>query len=285
MQRTTDLKFINTNSLKFFHSKEGVIASYKKNKFILGFLSISEEGIDFTDEEYNSFAEITLKYHCSVRNVPLHKIEKSIPVSKKIINDYSPFRKYVKKDIFDNYISKGIFQLGTIEQYRTIENKSQRDEFEGHSFLNLNINNHIVSSICNSGFNYLIFCGTKSENSEEHKKQFGDIELNFPNVKTFAETICKIIKAKRYFIQNVEYNTLKLYINKDKITSSKININQILTPAYFDIIKEHLIYPSLFVKPEFFKPENEVRIVFEMTKDYFKPYRIENKELLKYVKY
>lgn len=248
-------------------------------------MTISYEDIDFTDEQYLSIAESVLKFHCSVRNVPLHNIERPTQISKKLTNDYSPFYKYVSNEIFDNYLSKGIFQLGTIEQYRTIENKKQRDEFEGYSFLNLNINNHIISSVCSSGFNYLVFCATRKGDSDTLKEQFGEKQLFFPDVKGFAESICKKIQAKRYFIQNIEYNTLKLYINKNKIRNSKIDVKQILTPEYFDIIKEHIVYPSLFVKPESFKPENEVRIVFEMSKDIKVPLRFEHNELLKFIKY
>jgi hypothetical protein len=284
MQNQNHLKFTNTKNLKFSFTKEGLIASYKKKKFILGMTIISKDDVIINDEEFASMAEATLKFHCSVRNVPLHLIDNRKSISQKAFNDYSPFYKYVSDETYEKYISKGIFQLGNIEQYRNIENKKQRDEFEGHSFLNLNINNHIVSSICSSGFNYLIFCGTKKKNSIELKEQFGNKELYFPNPKQFAETISKTINARSYFIQNVEYNTLKLYINKDKIINSKINLNQILSAEYFEILKEHLLYPSLYVKPGTFKNENEVRIVFEMPKDQFKPYRFENKELLKHIK-
>ena len=281
---SSDLHFTNTKSLKFFHTKDGVIANYKKRKFILGFRSISNENTDFTDQEYLSFAQIVLRYHCTVRNVPMHSVENIVPISsKRIINDFTPFHKYVPTEIFERYISKGIFQLGTIEQYRKIEDARRRDEFEGYSFLNLNINNHIVSSVCISGFSYLIFSATRSANSLWHREKFGGTELYFTDIQSFAENLCKSVSAKRYFIQNVEYKTLKLYICKKKIHEPKIDVRNILTPAYFEIIKEHLVYPGLFVKPESFVRENEVRIVFEMPKDQTKPYRFENKALLNYV--
>ena len=73
----------------------------------------------------------------------------------------------------------------------------------------------------------MIFCATKSGSSNVHKKQFGEKELYFPNVYSFAESVRKIVNAKRYFIQNVEYNTLKLYINKNKIYNPKIDIKNI----------------------------------------------------------
>lgn len=180
----------------------------------------------------------------------------------------------------------GNWQLGNVHQYRTIENIKQRDEFEGFSFLNLNINNHIISQVCNAGFNYLILCGTKSKNSSNLKEQFGEQELFFPDIKSFAEDVSMEINAIRYFIQKIEYNTLKSYFNPRVYLDPEINVtDNILTQKYFDILYENLIYPSLFVKPEAFKDENEVRIIFEMPKDYNKPYRFKNKSLLKHIEF
>jgi len=284
-EKSSDLQFNELKNLKFSHTPEGVIIEYNNNRFILGYLSISKENVDFTKNQYLSMAEATLKFHCSVRNYPIHKIKNIKPVSiMPRENNYSHFSKYVEEGVFNTFIKKGIWQLGTIEQYRTIENKKQRDEFEGHSFLNLNINNHIVSSIFSTGFNYLILCGTNKTQSKEHKSQFGQKELHFNNVKSFSESVKKSIGAKKYHIQNVEYNTLKLYINNDLIEDPDVDIENILTPKFFEIIKKHLVYPSLFVKPEYFEIENEVRLIFEMNKDYKKPLRFENKQLLDYIK-
>lgn len=58
-----------------------------------------------------------------------------------------------------------------------------------------------------------------------------------------------------------------------------------LTPDYFDILYDNMFYPALFVKPEPFSSENEVRIVFEMPKDYMKPLSFENKGLLDFMIY
>ncbi len=281
----TDSKFENTKSLKFSYNHEGVVASYKKRKFIMGFTSILHEGVDFSDDDHLMHAQMVLNYHCEVRNKPLYPIDTNTPIlSQPLKNDFTPFYKYVSNEVFENYISKGLFQLGTIEQYRTIENIKQRDEFEGHSFLNFSINNHVVSSICSSCFNYLIFCGTKTDNSMTHKEQFGEKKLYIQDVKVFAELICKKIRAKRYFIQNIQYNTLKLYVNKRKIKNPKIDVQNILTPEYFNLLTEHSLFPSLFVKPEAFKNENEVRIVFEMPKDIYKPLQFESMDLLSLIK-
>lgn len=282
----THLQFNSTKDLKFEHSLEGVIAYYKKKKHILGHLSISNENVDFTDQQYLDYANTILVGQCMLRNKPLHLIENLSPVSSNsLINDFSPFYKYTSNDVFNKYIRNGIWQLGTINQYRNIENIKQRDEFEGYSFINLNINNHIISCVFNTCFNYYVFCATKSSYSDAHKDQFGEKKIYFPNVKSFADSMCKTINARRYFIQDVEYNTLKLYINKTPIYNPKINVHQVLSSDYFEVIKEHVFYPSLFVKPEPFKHENEVRIVFEMDKDCKQPLRFVNKELLKFIKH
>jgi len=40
----------------------------------------------------------------------------------------------------------------------------------------------------------------------------------------------------------------------------------------------------LFVKPEYFVQENEIRLVFEMDKDFYQPFEFENLKLLDYIK-
>lgn len=281
------LNIADNSNLKFSKLDKELIATYNNKKIIYGsFLIIIKRNINLSDSEFLNLAKYNLREYCSENKLPRKQIRNITPIlSKNIINDYSPFYKYVKSETFENFIKKGSWQLGTIEQYRTIENSKQRDEFEGFSFLNLTINNHIVSTSVTTGFNYLIFCGTKSANSTFHKNNFGNQVLYFPDIKSFAETICHVLNAKKYYIQNVEYNSLKFYISNDKIYNQYLEMNNLLTPPYFDIINEHVLYPSLFVKPENFEQENEVRIVFEMENDCYEPYRFEHKGLLDYLRY
>lgn len=214
----SSLKFTDTKDLKFSHTKDGVIAKNRNLKFILHQLSIFQKDAKLNQDQLFAHAKATIELQCLLRGWPFYEAPTFRPISPfDIKNDYSPFSKYVSNKIFDNYIKRGKWQLGTIEQYRTIENEKQRDELEGNSFLNLNINDYIVSTICSSGFNYLIFCGTRSAGSMNHQKQFGEKELHFPNVRSFAEGVKKSIQAKRYYIHKVEYNTQKLYLNEDVI--------------------------------------------------------------------
>jgi hypothetical protein len=281
------LKFIDTNNIKFLHNSKGVTAKYSNKKFVLGTPLINELGTDFTDEEFVKLSEIIINFESAVRGFPIHKLEtKKLILSNEIVNDYSPFSKYVSDKVFKQYIQNGKWQLGNIHLYRSIENIKQRDEFEGFSFLNFNVNNHSISQVCNTGFNYLIFCGTKSSNSIIHQEKFGSKELHFPDVRAFAERVCELIGAKRYFVQNVEYNTLKAYSHRQLIQNPTIKLNDyLLTPEYFDLLADIAIYPSLFVKPEYFRNENEVRIIFEMKKDFNRPYKFKDKQLLDLITY
>ena len=146
------------------------------------------------------------------------------------------------------------------------------------------MNDQIVSVVVNSGFNYLVFCATKSQNSELHRNKFGKREIGISDVHGFAETITKRIRARTYPIQTVEYNTPKLYIKKDEIKSNYVPAgSEISNPTFFDILSRHLIYPSLFVKPQSFSDEVETRIIFEMPKDQKSPFRFEDKTLLEYL--
>ncbi|OOQ60632.1 hypothetical protein [Mucilaginibacter pedocola] len=283
----SDLSFIESKDLKFFHSSDGTTAVYKNKKVIFRYLSMTHPDASFTADQYVKYAEAVGELVGKLKNLPIHSSTFKKPVSSNdIINDFSPFYKYVPESTFQKHIINGDWQLGTIQQYRTIENINQRDELEGCSFLNFTVNNRIISSYVTSGFNYLIFCGTKTPNSEDLENQFGTRKLFFPNVKSFADRICKSINAKRYYIQNVEYNSLKLYVCKDSITIDKaIHSKNILSSYYLDLIQKYLVYPNLFVKPESFKKENEVRIVFEMERDCNKPYKFNSKEVLSYIRY
>jgi hypothetical protein len=272
----------NNSLLQFTNLEHELFATYKNRKIIFGnIIMIGKKNASLTDYQHIRLAKDNLKSYCSTKKIPYKSGKKIIPIySKSIVNNYTPFYKYVQTEVFDEFILKGKWQLGTIEQYRTIENIKQRDVFEGFSFLNLNINHHFIGITFISGFNYLILCGTRSANSDYHKTNFGEKILHFKNVRSFADSIMQTIKAKQYFIQDIEYNSTKYCIAKDKIHDERIDLRNLFTPPFFDKIFENITYPSIFVKPEEFQQENEVRIVFEMEKDYFDPYQFENKNLL-----
>lgn len=212
------LKIANCSSLRFEQNDNKLTAVYKNKKTIFGTsLMILKRNKDLTAKQKLRLGRDNIRAYCEQNNLPIPIFKNTSPVyAKDIVNDYTPFYKYVEPCITEKY-RNGSWQLGTIEQYRTIENKKQRDEFEGYSFLYLNINNRMIGSNFISGFNCLILCGTRSSNSDYHKKNFGENILFFPDVKSMAEKISYEIKAKKYYIQNIEYNSLKFYISNENI--------------------------------------------------------------------
>jgi hypothetical protein len=280
-----EIEFNDTSNLKFHHIKNGVIAKYCKNKFILGLTLIGNYGESFSEEEYNNLSKTIINFESDIREFPKHDFKTQILKDTENIQNYNgPFSKYLKPEIFNRFLAKGNWQLGNINLYRNTENQKIRDDYEGFSVLHFNINDYPVSQVCTGGYNYLMFCGTKSSGSQKHIEQFGEMELIFPDINKFAEKVANHINAESYIIQEVQYNSLKSYQISERIENKEVEINgRILSPAYFDILKKYHIFPSLFVKPTGFQTEEEVRIVFKMKKDYNKPFKFKNKELLKFI--
>ena len=275
------------NDLKLKHDTNGLHAFLNGKRTTFGMSTVLKPDASQTDDDIKEQIKIilTLQEGLNRFSMPIYKIDDFKPINiNEILNDYTPFYKYTSHAIFENYIRKGRWQLGTIHQYQTIENQKQRDEFEGYCFMNMVINGQLTSSLVSTGYNYLIFCGTKKSNSALHKGSFGEKELYFPNVRSFADSIKKSIGARRYYIQEIEYNTSKWFNVKDPIIDDKLDLQNIIGAGYIELLNKYSLYPSLFVKPEVFSEEKEVRIVFEMDKDYYKPLKFENKSLLNYIR-
>jgi hypothetical protein len=280
------LTFTETKNLTFRHNNEGVNAFLNKKKTILNHINILKEGVKLTLEQQNAFIKIILSGQSMIRNLPYHNFDNFSPVViPKQENDFTPFYKYTSPDVYNKYIKKGNWQLGCIQQYKTIENLKARDEFEGQTFIDLNINSHQVTAFACCGFNYLILCGTSERSESLHQDSFGSKELYFPNVRSVAESICRSIGAKRFFAQKVSYNSSKWFTLDSEINNDKIDLEDIVSEPYIELINKLCLYPSLFVKPAPFENEKEVRIVFEMERDQKMPRQFFNKEILNYIKH
>lgn len=281
-----NLTFTETKDLKFKHDGTGVHAFLKGKKTIFNFSMSLPPEQPLSDDKQREFLKEILAAQSIIKRLPAHDLANFNVLPNKIVdNDFTPFYKYTSEYIYKNKLLKGSWQLGCIEQYRTIENIKQRDEFEGQCFVNMNVNGYGLTSLACTGFNYLIFCGTRKKASDLHRESFGTKELYFPNVRSFADAVKKSIGAKKYYVQNVEYSSSKWINVDDAIEDELVNVNDMLCSRYIELVNKYSLYPSLFVKPEPFAGEEEVRIVFEMDKDYYKPLRFENRGLLSYVRH
>ncbi|MFN9320380.1 MAG: hypothetical protein ACK58Q_07325, partial [Chitinophagales bacterium] len=78
----------------------------------------------------------------------------------------------------------------------------------------------------------------------------------------------------------VEYTNSKIakskHINIDRFSPKDFIHNE----EIIELLISTSLYPSLYVKPEMFHPENELRIVFEMPDDYPTCHRFKDETLL-----
>ncbi|MFN6342924.1 MAG: hypothetical protein ACK4Y6_11050 [Bacteroidota bacterium] len=278
---------MNTKRLRFKHNTKGVLAYLDNKRFIFSGLTVLKEGVSLNEQEFESYLSIWNTFNSEVRGKPFHPTH-NYKIIEYNIDEVKPYTgkafKYIQYENYEKFITKGKWLLGNIEHYATIENESLRDEYEGFTHMNLFINNHQTSFLVQTNFNYLIFCCSHAENSNQLKQQFGECIFEITDINAFAKRIVKTISAKRYYIRKVVYSSPKVYSYPENIINPDIKIgSDILNESFIDLARQHSLYPTLFIKPESFKHESEIRIVFEMQKDYFKPFTFENLKLLNYI--
>lgn len=282
------MSIIKTEFLKykgFLHTKDNI-------SILTQFLTITKENVKLSDAQKASMSNIVLDYLIKVGNLKQYsESDKEI-----LIKDYfkpatnQHFYKYVSKQIYNDYISKGCFRLGSIKYYQTVENIKIQDAHEGFTNLFIDYKNKQLMVTLFSGYNFAIFCGTSNFNSINNKLEnmndkFGDIILKIKNPLFFANEIRKIIGAKYFYCYEVKYSTRKVFsINMGNVyLDLMIKDKYKITPNLFDLFYNNSFFPSLFIKPVFFSEEKEIRIAFEMPKDINEPIDIESKELLKHI--
>jgi len=280
-----DIELTDSNDFRISHKTNSLEVIYKQIKYVFGTISVSEVSQDISEEQFLQLAKLYIEFECNKRGLKKPLFNNTLKSINNInLSDTNlSFSKYISVKDYEQFIKKGKWQLGSIEQYRKIENDNKRDELEGLSILNFNINNHLVTVNCTGGFNYLILCGSNISNSNYHKSKFGAVELKISSLNSFCNAIKKTINAKRFFIQNVQYNSLMFYNDSTKYAIKNFEVNKVISRELLELISLNILYPSLFVKSEEFRPESEMRIVFEMDKTIKKPRAIHNKMLLDYV--
>lgn len=183
----------------------------KENISILAqFLTLTKENFKLTDDQKASVSNIVVEYLKKIGNL------KEYPQTDKkiLIKDYfnlstnKPFYKYISKQIYGDYISRGCFRFGSIKYYQEVENNKIKDEYEGFTNLFIDYKNRQLMVTLFSGYNFAIFCGTSNYNSSTNKcdtmsNKFGSVILKIKNIETFANTVKEIIGAKTYYCYEV----------------------------------------------------------------------------------
>ena len=145
--------------MTFNHDNQGISINYKNKNIILNGAAVTAEFL--TDEEILAFSIAFLKFNQTPGRISTKELKPSdlkISGTKELkdIHNPLPFYKYISKENYEKFYSKGHFQLGTSKYYRDIERIESKDGFEGYNISVLQVNNsHIPITLfrCN---NYLI---------------------------------------------------------------------------------------------------------------------------------
>lgn len=271
------------------YSKDGLVYERMNKSIIVSQFGQTKPGIRLTDDEKTRLGGSIMKYLSDIENVKkdfeltssrLYTRDSFCNFKGKSILKFTPF------PIARFKFNEGNIKLGSLDHYRKIENEKSRDVLEGFSFYTVSLGNSEVNLTMAGGFDYLIFCGTTVEISPYEFKwlqnQFGSSCIQIYDVQSFADEVCKTIHAKEYFISEIHYTNSKT-VSSDL---RKYNFN----PDYFDIIGDNFEFflketshPSLFLKPEAFKSEKEIRIAFRLGENSRQSFTtFKNRKLLKF---
>lgn len=275
-----NLEFNSSDIVSYSHSTKGTCVHYDKKSFILEGLLVAEQGINLSVTDNSNISKAIITFDNSVRGRAEYELQSEDIFEYRDLTPFNaPIYRYIKPYIFDKYIKKGEWQLGNVSQYRKIEDINRHDQHEGFFVLHLNINGFRFIQAVSAGFNCLILCCTDLKDSAWHYTRFGEIKITIPNPNAFARAIARAIGARAWYIYKMLYTDLKTYINHSPISNNEINPKRLVSDEYIKEVYNQSLIPSVFIKPNRFKVESEVRIVFEMSKDQKCPKRISNKGL------
>ncbi len=236
---------------------------------IVQLISMTKENSALTNLQIETFIKATSTYFDSVRN---KKNLKELFGSLDFVNissfQYSkPFYKFIHKETYENFISKGKFQLGSLKYYREIERQESRDEKEGFANLIINSGNRQIFTSVISGFDKYILCGTYDiENLDYMSAKYGGYIMKINSVKSFAEKVMKAIGAESWLLNEINYTDYKAYA-VDTIISDLGGVSPDLSDELFNILYNISDKPCVYAKPVRFEDEKELRLSFTMARD------------------
>lgn len=249
---------------------------------IIQMISMTKENQQLTNDQIKTFIKATAKAFDQISNQEnLLELFGDLSFVTDESTDYNePFYKFVDRETYDNFISKGKHRLGSLQYYREIEKAESRDEKEGFSNLIINSGNRQILTSVISGFDKYIFCGTTNLDKQKYmSSNFGGYVLKIKNIKSFAGKITKAIGAIDWHVQKVRYTDYKAYMT-DSLIMDLNGVNPDLSNEMFDILYKISESPSVFCKPERFRPEQELRLTFSMGRDVKKILNFDNIGLL-----
>jgi hypothetical protein len=274
--------------MEFEHNTDGIHLVYKNKALIINAAAVTKTIL--SDEDLINFSKsiLTLNQNLgriSEKELSPNDLKMTEAIELRDINNPIPLFKYISRKDYDEFVSKGHFQLGSSKYYRDIEKSEARDGFEGFSISIIQVNNSQIPITLFRCNNYLIFCGTYVRSTGYLNKKFGEVEMEISNTFSFGTKIANSIGALGFTVGKVEYTNSKISKSKRIKTTTFSPENFIHREDIIELLLSVSIYPSLFVKPKMFEEENELRIIFEMPNDYATCHRFSDASLLDEIKF
>jgi len=249
---------------------------------IMQIIIMTKENLKLTNTQVEVFIKATSKYLDAIQNADnLIELFGSMDFVYPDHSTFSrPFYKFIHKETYDNFVSKGKFQLGTLQYYRDIERQESRDEKEGFANLIINSGNRQILTSVISGFDKYILCGTYDiDNVDYMSTKYGGYIMKINNIHSFAEKVKTAIGAQSWYVNEITYSDYKAY-SVDTIISDLNGVSPDLSDEFFDILFEISEKPSVYAKPTRFMDEKELRLSFTMSRDVKTRLNFENVGLL-----
>lgn len=179
--------------------------------------------------------------------------------------------KYISEGARTFY-ERGLFQVGSVNYFKIMENEKARDELEGLAIINTKMGSRTATCGVTMGANYYIFCSSRQTTdalSDYHVASFGPVLMKI-ELAPFAERMAKRLGAVSYKVMNVKYANAKLIHSElpfEMTPEACSDWNSSEMQQYLKHLIADCTTSCLFTKPGWFKDEVETRIVFEMPYD------------------
>ena len=122
--------------------------------------------------------------------------------------------KFTKPEHYERSKQNGSFRLGSLHEYRVIENEKARDELEGIASVWLTAPNKEIKSVLIGGKNYYVFCMRsdipQGENFNKMQENFGKKLYKISSAENFARNVQNEIGAIRFIVRKIKYSNSKV---------------------------------------------------------------------------
>lgn len=216
--------------------------------------------------------------------------------------------KYLKKEHLKNFKKSGLIRIGTLYDFRKIENNSLKDALEGKRIIKIsaqkkplelsegefnkllpslnnnerNRENVTISLENNTQFkmkvaNAYIFCTSMKLHSSLYQRFNCDAHYSIHKPREFAQILFNKLMEEKKIIRCYEVRSVR-YVRKPTILTEK-NMKNVL------LEKNETFWDTCFSKPKSFNIDQELRMVFVPESKEIKPLILKCPELKKCCKF